>query len=59
MLDVGFLEGMKAGGERGQFARWIDLERRRVVNPAHFAASSEEEGPNPQSEKSKSFSLRV
>jgi len=74
MFDVGFLEGVNVvllrsvtvkiaqlwrATSRDNLVTGISFKKRRVVNPTYLASSSEGEGPNPQSEKSKSFSLRV
>ena len=74
MFDVGFLEGVNVvllrsvtvkiaqlwrAASRDNFVTGVSFKKYRVAKPTHLEESSEEEGPNPQSEKSKSFSLRI
>ena len=74
MFDVGFLEGVNVvllrsvtvnlaqlwrATSRDNFVTGISFKKHRVASPTYLPSSSEEAGPNPQREKSKSFSLRV
>ena len=74
MFDVGLLKGVNVvllrsvtvnlaklwrASSRDNFVIGISFKKLQVASPTYLASSSEGEGPNPQSEKSKSFSLRV
>jgi len=53
------LAELRRATSRDNLMTGISFKKRRVASPTYLASSSEGEGPNPQSEKSKSFSLFV